>query len=144
MLPLIHLPLWERRGFELDQLPEATWGKATGCASLPSSRLATKAACVRFLALSFFRMLRTCTLTVLSCISSSRAISLLGLPSRRRSITESSRGVRSRPSDRLCRSPSGWSSSFAVVERNASAGTKVPPALMSLSAATAHHASARG
>ena len=44
-------------GFDLDQLPEATWGKAAGCASLPSSRLATKAACVRFVALSFFRML---------------------------------------------------------------------------------------
>src|ERR1700716_1118280 len=35
------------------------------------------------------------------------------------------------------RSPSGWSSGFAAVERNASAGTKVPPALISLSAATA-------
>jgi hypothetical protein len=57
--PIIRLPLWERWGFGLDQLPEATWGKATGSASLPSSRLATKAACVRFLALSFFRMLRT-------------------------------------------------------------------------------------
>src|ERR1700730_5917870 len=135
--PLIHLPLWERRGFELDQSPEATWGKAAGGASLPSSRLATKAACVRFVALSFFRMLRTCTLTVLSCISSLRPISLLGLPSRRRSITESSRGVRSSPSDRLCRSPSGWSSGFAAVARNASGGTNVPPALISLSAATA-------
>jgi hypothetical protein len=31
----------------------------------------------------------------------------------------------------------GWSSGFAAVELNASAGTKVPPALISLSAATA-------
>ena len=91
---------------------------------------------MRFFALSFFRMLRACTLTVLSCMSNWAAISLLGLPSRRRSITESSRGVRSSPSDRLSRLPPGWSSGFAAVERNASAGTKVPPALISLNAAT--------
>jgi hypothetical protein len=38
---------------------------------------------VRFVALSFFRMLRTCTLTVRSCMSNRTAISLLGLPSQK-------------------------------------------------------------
>ena len=86
--------------------PRGGVAEATRSASGPSSRLRTKAACVRFAALSFLKMLRTCTFTVPSFMSNRAAISLLGLPSRRRSITESSRGVRSSLSDRPCHSPS--------------------------------------
>ena len=42
--------------------------------------LAINATSVRFLAPNFFMMRRTCTFTVLSHISSSRAINLLALP----------------------------------------------------------------
>ena len=63
---------------EVGEIEQGAAGRGDVEAPIASAPLI--ATSVRFLALSFFMMLRRCTLTVLSHMLSSKAITLFGLP----------------------------------------------------------------